>query len=61
MTELRSTCDCQRLARILWSQPLGPESRPVLLVCGYWPRPRCTFRQGIPESAVTVIPSEKSP
>lgn len=53
MAELRSTCDCGKRVRVLWSGPLSPESRPVLLVCGYHPERRCDFRQVIPEDKVT--------
>jgi hypothetical protein len=52
---LRSFCDCGRHVRVLWSAPLGPTSRPVLLVCGYHPDRRCDFAQIIPESAVDVL------
>jgi hypothetical protein len=55
MTEpekLRSTCDCGRRVRVLWSGPLSADSRPVLLVCGYHPDRRCGFQQVIPEENV---------
>jgi hypothetical protein len=46
--DLRPRCDCQRRARVLWSGPIGPDSRPAVLVCGHKPA-RCFFRQHIPE------------
>lgn len=50
--DLRTHCDCGVRVRILWSEPLGgPQSRPVLLVCGRHHR-ECEFRQVIPEDAV---------
>lgn len=34
---------------MLWSTPIGPAARPVLLVCGWWPAPRCNLRMRIPQ------------
>ncbi len=53
MTTLRSRCDCGKRVRILWSTPIGPDSYPFLLVCGYRDKPRCAFRQIIPKDKVT--------
>lgn len=52
--ELPSTCHCGRRVRVLWSGPIGPDSRPVLLVCGrHWhPDHRCDLRVPIPEDSI---------
>jgi hypothetical protein len=56
MTEaLRSHCDCGRRARVLWSGPIDEHSRPVLLVCGWHPEPRCQLHQPIPAEKVTFL------
>lgn len=52
---LASTCECGRRVRVLWSGPLSTTSRPVLLVCGWHPKPRCGFSQPIPQDKVTRI------
>lgn len=52
---LRPTCDCGCRVRVLWSGPIGPDSRPILLVCGWHPNRRCEFRQPIPPEKVTTI------
>lgn len=53
--QLRSVCDCGRRVRVLWSGPLSSDSRPVLLVCGYHPKRRCSFQQTIPPEKVTRL------
>jgi hypothetical protein len=58
MTEnepLRQRCDCGRRVRVLWSAPIDENSRPVLLVCGWHPEPRCELRQPIPADQVTRL------
>jgi hypothetical protein len=57
---LRTHCDCGVRVRVLWSGPIGPDSRPILLVCGHHPRSPCEFRQVIPEAAVIVDQPEVS-
>jgi hypothetical protein len=50
---LHSRCFCGRRVRVLWSGPVDQSSRPVLLVCGWYPQRRCDFNQPIPAEKVT--------
>jgi len=52
---LPSRCLCGRRVRVLWFGPISPSSRPLLLVCGYYPRSRCTFRRSIPDDAIETV------
>jgi hypothetical protein len=52
MEELPSRCHCGKRVKVLWSGPLGPDSRPVLLVCRTG---ACDLRVPIPASAVQIL------
>ncbi len=55
MDPLPSICMCGRGTRILWSGPLGPDSVPVLLVCGSYPEPGCDLRMPIPAESLSPV------
>lgn len=51
---LPSYCKCDRRVRLLWVGPISAASRPVLLVCGWYPKSRCGLRMRIPREAIRL-------
>jgi hypothetical protein len=49
---LPTHCRCTRRVKVLWSYPLGPSSRPSVLVCRTG---ECGLNVPIPDSAITKV------